>query len=60
VFKCRLIAAAFFSVYDTMKRTLPSTEEFASVNHMMSASAGEVVCVYHLASPHCLILLYLY
>ncbi|KAF5348480.1 hypothetical protein D9756_009598 [Leucocoprinus leucothites] len=35
-------AAAFFSVYDTMKKNLPLTGELAPVNHMISASVGEV------------------
>ncbi|KAL9711403.1 S-adenosylmethionine transporter [Leucoagaricus gongylophorus] len=35
-------AAAFFSVYDTMKKTLPLTEELAPMNHMISASVGEI------------------
>ena len=54
MFKRRLIAAAFFSVYDTMKKTLPLTEELAPMNHMISASVGEIVC--HLGSPHYLII----
>lgn len=54
MFKRRFIAAAFFSVYDTMKKTLPLTEELAPMNHMISASVGEIVC--HLGSPHYLII----
>jgi len=35
-------AAAFFSVYDTMKKTIPLEGDLAPVNHMLSASIGEV------------------
>ncbi|KIY46012.1 mitochondrial carrier [Fistulina hepatica ATCC 64428] len=35
-------AAVFFSTYDTMKRILPFSPELAPVNHMISASVGEI------------------
>ncbi|PPQ64843.1 hypothetical protein CVT24_008208, partial [Panaeolus cyanescens] len=35
-------AAAFFSTYEFMKKTIPLSERLASVNHMISASVGEV------------------
>ncbi|EIN13006.1 mitochondrial carrier [Punctularia strigosozonata HHB-11173 SS5] len=35
-------AAAFFSTYDTLKRTLPFPEHLAPVKHIIAASAGEV------------------
>ncbi|KAF8872038.1 mitochondrial carrier domain-containing protein [Gymnopilus junonius] len=35
-------AAAFFSTYDTMKKTLPLPENLAPLKHMISASVGEV------------------
>lgn len=35
-------AAVFFSTYDTMKRSLPIQGELVSLNHMVSASMGEV------------------
>ncbi|KAF8157894.1 mitochondrial carrier domain-containing protein [Crassisporium funariophilum] len=35
-------AAAFFSTYETMKKTLPFAETLAPVNHMLSASVAEV------------------
>ncbi|KAF9066437.1 mitochondrial carrier domain-containing protein [Rhodocollybia butyracea] len=33
-------AAAFFSTYDTMKKTLPLSDHLAPVNHVVSASLG--------------------
>lgn len=41
--RIELSAAVFFATYDTLKRTLPLHEELAPVNHMVSASIGEVV-----------------
>ncbi|THH07704.1 hypothetical protein EW145_g3200 [Phellinidium pouzarii] len=35
-------AAVFFSTYDTLKRTFPLRENYASLNHMLSASMAEV------------------
>ncbi|PPR03757.1 hypothetical protein CVT26_005797 [Gymnopilus dilepis] len=35
-------AAAFFSTYEMMKKTLPLPENLAPVTHMISASVGEV------------------
>ncbi|KAI6139310.1 mitochondrial carrier domain-containing protein [Pisolithus tinctorius] len=35
-------AAVFFSTYDLMKRTLPMQGQLAPLNHMISASVGEV------------------
>ncbi|KAH8109289.1 mitochondrial carrier [Phellopilus nigrolimitatus] len=35
-------AAVFFSTYDTLKRTSPLRENYASLNHMISASVAEV------------------
>ncbi|KAF8962999.1 mitochondrial carrier domain-containing protein [Flammula alnicola] len=35
-------AAAFFSTYETMKKTLPLSEGLAPVKHMISASVAEV------------------
>ncbi|KAE9402334.1 mitochondrial carrier [Gymnopus androsaceus JB14] len=35
-------AAAFFSTYDTMKKTLPFPDRLAPVNHVVSASMGEI------------------
>ncbi|KAF9563697.1 mitochondrial carrier [Agrocybe pediades] len=35
-------AAAFFSTYETMKKNLPFRDGLAPVNHMLSASVGEV------------------
>ncbi|THH13637.1 hypothetical protein EW146_g6614 [Bondarzewia mesenterica] len=36
------LAAAFFCTYDTLKRTLPVPAHLAPVNHMISASMGEI------------------
>jgi len=36
-------AAVFFVTYDTLKQTLPTPPHLAPVNHMLSASVGEVV-----------------
>lgn len=36
-------AAMFFVTYDTLKQTLPVPPHLAPVNHMLSASIGEVV-----------------
>lgn len=36
-------AAAFFSTYDTMKKSLPSPPHLAPINHLISASLGEIV-----------------
>ena len=36
-------AAVFFCTYDTLKKTLPFSSEYAPVTHMISASLGEVV-----------------
>ena len=38
-----LVAAVFFVTYDTLKQTLPTPPHLAPVNHMISASIGEVV-----------------
>jgi solute carrier family 25 S-adenosylmethionine transporter 26 len=38
-----LLAAIFFVTYDTLKQTLPTPPHLAPVNHMLSASIGEVV-----------------
>jgi hypothetical protein len=38
-----LLAAIFFVTYDTLKQTLPTPPHLAPVNHMLSASMGEVV-----------------
>ena len=38
-----ILAAVFFCVYDTLKRVLPTPPHLAPVNHMVSASIGEVV-----------------
>jgi hypothetical protein len=38
-----MIAAVFFCIYDTLKRVLPTPPHLAPVNHMISASIGEVV-----------------
>ena len=38
-----LSAAMFFVTYDTLKQTLPTPPHLAPVNHMLSASVGEVV-----------------
>lgn len=38
-----ILAAVFFCIYDTLKRVLPTPPHLAPVNHMMSASIGEVV-----------------
>ncbi|KAG1824180.1 mitochondrial carrier domain-containing protein [Suillus variegatus] len=35
-------AAAFFSTYEAMKRSIPLHDQLAPVNHMLSASVGEV------------------
>ncbi|KAH7885520.1 mitochondrial carrier domain-containing protein [Phlebopus sp. FC_14] len=35
-------AAMFFSTYETMKQTLPLSGQLAPLNHMLSASVGEV------------------
>ncbi|KAJ3755777.1 mitochondrial carrier domain-containing protein [Lentinula raphanica] len=35
-------AAAFFCTYDTLKRTLPFPDHLSSVNHIVSASMGEI------------------
>lgn len=33
----------FFVTYDTLKQTIPTPPHLAPVNHMLSASMGEVV-----------------
>lgn len=38
-----IVAAVFFATYDTLKRTLPTSPHLAPVNHMLSATVGEVV-----------------
>ncbi|KAF7768354.1 hypothetical protein Agabi119p4_7597 [Agaricus bisporus var. burnettii] len=43
-------AAAFFSVYETLKKVLPLKDELAPVNHMISASFGEVAACMRLLS----------
>jgi hypothetical protein len=40
--KC-ILAAIFFATYDTLKRILPTSPHLAPVNHMLSATIGEVV-----------------
>ena len=40
-----ILAAVFFCTYDTLKRILPNPPHLAPVNHMLSASIGEVVRV---------------
>lgn len=40
--KC-ILAAVFFATYDTLKRILPTSPHLAPVNHMLSATIGEVV-----------------
>lgn len=44
-----LLAAIFFVTYDTLKQTLPTPPHLAPVNHMLSASMGEVVRFLHWA-----------
>ena len=41
------LAAMFFVTYDTLKQTLPTPPHLAPVNHMLSASIGEVVRFQH-------------
>lgn len=41
------LAAVFFVTYDTLKQTLPTPPHLAPVNHMLSASIGEVVRFQH-------------
>jgi hypothetical protein len=41
------LAAIFFVTYDTLKQTLPIPPHLAPVNHMLSASIGEVVRLLH-------------
>ena len=45
-----LAAAIFFVTYDTLKQTIPTPPHLAPVNHMLSASIGEVVCPQHWVS----------
>jgi hypothetical protein len=35
----------FFSVYEALKQNLPMHGTLAPLNHMLSASIGEIVCV---------------
>jgi hypothetical protein len=42
-FFASILAAVFFCTYDTLKRVLPTPPHLAPVNHMLSASVGEVV-----------------
>ncbi|KAG6376905.1 hypothetical protein JVT61DRAFT_935 [Boletus reticuloceps] len=37
-------AAMFFSTYEMSKQSLPLHGQLAPLNHMISASIGEVVC----------------
>ena len=46
-FTDRLSAAIFFVTYDTLKQTLPIPPHLAPMNHMISASVGEVVSFQH-------------
>ena len=42
----------FFSTYDTLKRISPLREEYAALNHMLSASVAEVVSCRSTAPLH--------
>jgi hypothetical protein len=42
-FHASILAAVFFSAYDTLKRILPTPPHLAPINHMLSASIAEVV-----------------
>ena len=41
--RASILAAVFFCIYDTLKRVLPTPPHLTPVNHMISASIGEVV-----------------
>lgn len=44
-FRKSILAAIFFGTYDTLKRILPTSPHLVPVNHMVSATVGEVVRV---------------
>ena len=45
-------AAAFFTTYDTLKKTIPTRPGWEAATHMMAASCGEIVRPPYSSLPH--------